>query len=54
MCILVCITFPVCDNSYPMGRILVIYDSQTGNTEKMAKLVAEGAKKFPVEVRLKS
>ncbi len=36
-----------------MGRVLVIYDSQTGNTEKMAKLVAEGAKKFPVEVRLK-
>lgn len=30
-----------------MGKILVIYDSQTGNTEKMAYLVAEGAKNFP-------
>ncbi|NPB04816.1 MAG: flavodoxin family protein [Aquificae bacterium] len=36
-----------------MGRVLVLYDSATGNTEKMAKLVAEGASKFPVEVRLK-
>jgi len=36
-----------------MGRVLVIYDSETGNTEKMAHLVAEGARKFPVEVRVK-
>jgi len=36
-----------------MGKVLVIYDSQTGNTEKMAYLVAEGARKFPVEVRVK-
>ncbi len=30
-----------------MGRVLVIYDSETGNTEKMAKLVLEGAKSSP-------
>lgn len=28
-----------------MARILIIYDSRTGNTEKMAMAVAEGAKK---------
>jgi NAD(P)H dehydrogenase (quinone) len=28
-----------------MGKVLIIYDSETGNTEKMAHLVAEGAKK---------
>ncbi|NIR87821.1 flavodoxin family protein, partial [Candidatus Bathyarchaeota archaeon] len=27
-----------------MARILVVYDSETGNTEKMAFAVAEGAK----------
>ncbi len=37
-----------------MGRVLIIYDSQTGNTEKMAKLVAEGASSVEgTEVRLK-
>ncbi|RMH05497.1 MAG: flavodoxin family protein [Aquificota bacterium] len=37
-----------------MGRVLVLYDSLTGNTEKMAKLVAEGAKRVEgIEVRLK-
>jgi len=28
-----------------MGKVLVLYDSSTGNTEKMAYLVAEGAKR---------
>jgi len=37
-----------------MPKLLVIYDSQTGNTEKMAKAVVEGAKSVPgVEVVLK-
>jgi flavorubredoxin len=35
-------------------KLLVVYDSQTGNTEKMAKAVAEGAESVPgVEVVLK-
>lgn len=29
-----------------MGKILVLYDSLTGNTERMAKYVVEGAKKI--------
>jgi len=34
--------------------ILVLYDSQTGNVEHMARLVAEGAREIPgVEVRLR-
>lgn len=37
-----------------MGKILVLYDSETGHTAKMAEYVAKGAKKFPVEVRVKS
>jgi len=37
-----------------MPKLLIVYDSQTGNTEKMAKAVAEGAKPVPsVEVDLK-
>ncbi|WP_461831214.1 flavodoxin family protein [Aquifex sp.] len=37
-----------------MGRVLVIYDTRTGNTEKMAKLVAEGASSVEgTQVRLK-
>jgi flavorubredoxin len=37
-----------------MAKLLVLYDSQTGNTEKMAKAVAEGAQSVPgVEVELK-
>ncbi|NPA33128.1 MAG: flavodoxin family protein [Aquificae bacterium] len=37
-----------------MGRVLIVYDTQTGNTEKMAKLVAEGALRVEgTEVRLK-
>ena len=28
-----------------MGKVLVLYDSRTGNTEKMAYLVEEGAKR---------
>ncbi len=36
-------------------RILVLYDSQTGNVAKMAALVAEGAQSVPeCQVRLKS
>ena len=37
-----------------MPKILVIYDSRTGNTEKLAHAVAEGARKVPgtsVEMR---
>lgn len=30
-----------------MTQIIVIYDSRTGNTEKMAEAVAEGAKEVP-------
>lgn len=37
-----------------MVKILVIYDSRTGNTEKLAHAVANGARKIPgVEVILK-
>ena len=38
-----------------MSHILVLYDSKTGNTAKMAKLVGEGAASIPgTEVRLRS
>jgi NAD(P)H dehydrogenase (quinone) len=38
-----------------MNRILVLYDSKSGNTAKMAHLVAEGAHRIPeTEVRLRS
>jgi NAD(P)H dehydrogenase (quinone) len=38
-----------------MNRILVLYDSKSGNTAKMAKLVAAGAALIPdTEVRLRS
>jgi NAD(P)H dehydrogenase (quinone) len=38
-----------------MNRILVLYDSQTGNTAKMAQLVGEGATSIPdTEVRVRS
>ena len=30
-----------------MVKVLIVYDSRTGNTEKMAMAVAEGAKKVP-------
>ena len=37
-----------------MGKVLVLYDSASGNTAKMAGLVAEGAGSIPgVEVRLR-
>jgi NAD(P)H dehydrogenase (quinone) len=36
-----------------MAKILVIYYSKTGNTEKMAQLVAGGAKEEKVDVELK-
>ncbi|HEY64965.1 MAG TPA: flavodoxin family protein [Caldilineae bacterium] len=38
-----------------MGKILVLYDSATGHTAKMAEYVARGARGVPgMEVRLKS
>ena len=38
-----------------MGKVLVQYCSESGHTEEMAKLVAEGAAQIPgIEVRLKS
>jgi len=38
-----------------MNRILVLHDSKSGNTAKMAGLVAEGARSVPdTEVRLRS
>ena len=37
-----------------MGKVLVLYDSLTGNTEEMAKLVAEGARSVDgTEVRIR-
>jgi len=37
-----------------LGNVLVLYDSRTGNTRKMAELVAEGAMRVKgTEVRLK-
>ena len=37
-----------------MGKVLVLYDSASGNTAKMAALVAEGAGSIPgIEVRLR-
>jgi len=38
-----------------MGKVLVLYHSASGNTAKMAGLVAEGAKVIPdIDVRLRS
>lgn len=31
-------------------KIIVVFDSQTGNTEKMAKAIAEGASSVPGSV----
>jgi NAD(P)H dehydrogenase (quinone) len=37
-----------------MGKVLVLYDSATGNTAKMAQFVAQGAEDIPgIEVRLR-
>src|SRR5437763_16857928 len=37
-----------------MGKVLVLYDSASGNTAKMAALVAEGAEGIPgIEGRLR-
>jgi len=36
-----------------MARILVIYDSRTGNTEEMARAVTEGAREAGAEVEVK-
>lgn len=38
-----------------MGKILILYDSATGNTAKMAQLVAEGAEAIAgMEIRLRN
>ena len=37
-----------------MANILVLYDSDTGHTAKMAEYVAEGARKYPVNVKVLS
>jgi len=34
-------------------KVLIVYDSRSGNTEKMAQVVAEGVKKEGVEVEVK-
>ena len=36
-----------------MAKILVVYYSGSGNTEKMAKLVGDGVKKAEVDVKIK-
>ena len=36
-----------------MAKVLVVYYSESGNTEKMAQLVAEGVKAEKIEVELK-
>ena len=36
-----------------MGKILVLYDSMSGNTAKMAELIADGARSIPnMEIRV--
>ncbi|MGB9693387.1 MAG: flavodoxin domain-containing protein, partial [Fervidobacterium sp.] len=36
-----------------MVKVLVIYDSRTGNTEKLAQAIADGSRRVPgVEVKL--
>lgn len=35
-----------------MARVLIVYDSRTGNTEKMAKAVEQGASEAGASVRL--
>jgi len=36
-----------------MAKVLIVYDSLTGNTEKMAKAVEQGAREAGANVRLK-
>jgi len=36
-----------------VAKVLIVYDSRTGNTEKMAKAVEQGASKAGADVRLK-
>src|SRR6266404_3552290 len=44
----------IVEESIAMGKVLVLYDSASGNTAKMASLVVEGAGSIPgVEVRLR-
>lgn len=37
-----------------MAKIIIVYYSCSGNTEKMAEMVAEGVKKEKVEVKIKN
>lgn len=44
-----------CYNLHVMNRILVLYDTLSGNVGRMAQLVAEGAQRIPeTEVRLRT
>lgn len=36
-----------------MAKVLIVYDSLTGNTERMAKAVEQGAREADADVRLK-
>jgi NAD(P)H dehydrogenase (quinone) len=36
-----------------MAKVLIVYYSRSGNTQKMAELIAEGVKKEKVEVEIK-
>lgn len=36
-----------------MGKLLIVYDSISGNTERMAKFIAEGARKKLTDVTVK-
>jgi NAD(P)H dehydrogenase (quinone) len=44
---------PECKEEGAMARVLVTYHSRSGNTEAMAKLVAEGAREAGAQVSLK-
>ncbi|MDW8056640.1 MAG: flavodoxin domain-containing protein, partial [Elusimicrobiota bacterium] len=37
-----------------MSKIIIIYYSETGNTKKMAELIAEGVKEEKVDVVVKN
>lgn len=39
--------------SNPLKKVLIVYDSVTGNTERMAKEIEQGAREMGVEVELK-
>ena len=37
----------------PIAKVLIVYDSRTGKTEKMAKAVEQGAREAEANVRIK-